>query len=231
MKEVIKKRLVDLSESGYKKFSQTLTPSVNAEKVLGVRVPALRKLAKELSSNSAIHDFLNDLPHFYLEENNLHAYVIEQFSDFETAMQLTQRFLPFIDNWATCDTFCPKVFKKHPEKLLPYIESWLNSNHVYTVRFAINTLMRFFLDERFDIKYLKRIAKINSNEYYLNMVIAWFFATALAKQYDSVIPFIEQKRLSNWVHNKTIQKAVESYRITNERKNYLKTLKIKNEQN
>ena len=228
MKQTVKARLINLSESGYKKFSQALTPSVSTDRVLGVRVPALRKLAKELANSDKVNDFLSDLPHFYLEENSLHAYVIEQFSDFEKVMQLTQEFLPFIDNWATCDTFCPKVFKKHPEKLLPYIESWLNSNHVYTVRFAINMLMRFFLDQRFDIKYPECIAKINSNEYYLNMVIAWYFATALAKQYESVLPFIEQMRLSVWVHNKTIQKAVESYRITNERKDYLKTLKIKN---
>ena len=227
MKKIIRQKLENLSDINYKNFSAMLTPSVKPEKILGVRVPILRKIAKEFANNSAIDGFLNDLPHFYLEENSLHGYIIEHFTNFEKAMHYTQEFLPYIDNWATCDTFCPKVFKKQPERLLPYIDEWLKSSNIYTVRFAINMLMRFFLDKRFDLKYAERISKIRTDEYYLNMVIAWYFATALAKQYENILPFIENKKLSVFTHNKTIQKAVESYRISKDKKQYLKTLKIK----
>ena len=225
--EIILKKLTELADSKYKSFSAKLTPSVKSENVLGVKMPSIRKLAREIADNEAIEGFLCNLPHRYLEQNNLHACLIECMADFDKAISYTQKFLPFIDNWATCDMLFPKAFKRNPEKLLPYIEKWLNSSHVYTVRFAVNMLMRLFLDERFDLKFAERIAKIESDEYYLKMVIAWYFATALAKQYDSVLPFLTQKKLSVWIHNKTIQKAVESYRITQEQKIFLKTLKIR----
>ncbi len=223
----IQKRLFELQDLKYKEFQCKLMPTVNADTVIGVRTPLLRDFAKQIDGTEAAETFLNTLPHFYYEENNLHSYLTERIKDFDLCVNTVDRFLPFINNWATCDTMKPKVFAKNPEKLLPYIEKWLCSEHIYAVRYAILMLMTHFLDDKFDVKYLKRVSQIKSDEYYINMMIAWYFATALAKQYESTLPFIEQHLLPDWVHNKTIQKARESYRITAEQKGYLKSLKTK----
>lgn len=223
----IQKRLFELQDSEYKEFQCKLMPTVNADTVIGVRTPLLRDFAKQIDGTKTAETFLNTLPHFYYEENNLHSYLTERIKDFDLCVNTVDRFLPFVNNWATCDTMKPKVFAKNPEKLLPYIEKWLCSEHIYAVRYAILMLMTHFLDDKFDVKYLKRVSQIKSDEYYINMMIAWYFATALAKHYESTLPFIEQHVLPDWVHNKTIQKARESYRITAEQKSYLKGLKTK----
>lgn len=227
MIEKIRQELFALQDLNYKAFSSKLMPTVNTDTVIGVRTPQLRALAKRLAKDENIDVFLKNLPHKYYEENNLHAFLLEQIKDFDTCIAALDNFLPYIDNWATCDSMKPKCFAKNADRLLPYIEKWLCGAHTYTVRYGILMLMTHFLDEKFDIRYLERVTQIKSDQYYINMMIAWYFATALAKQYNSAIVFIEQKRLSEWVHNKTIQKAVESYRTTEENKEYLKTLKIK----
>ena len=202
---------------------------MDAQKEIGVRTPELRKLAKELAKREDIREFLNDLPHQYFDENQLHAFILSGEKDFEKCMEDLERFLPYVDNWATCDQTSPKVFRKHRKELLDAIRRWIESDHPYTVRFAIKMLMEHFLDEDFDPAYPEMVAEVRSEEYYIRMMIAWYFATALAKQYEAVLPYLEQKKLDVWTHNKTIQKAVESYRITEEQKIYLKSLKRKNE--
>ena len=204
-----------------------LIPGTDAEKEIGVRTPELRKLAKELAKREDIREFLNDLPHQYFDENQLHAFILSGEKDFEKCMEDLERFLPYVDNWATCDQTSPKVFRKHRKELLDAIRRWIESDHPYTVRFAIKMLMEHFLDEDFDPAYPEMVAEVRSEEYYIRMMIAWYFATALAKQYEAVLPYLEQKKLDVWTHNKTIQKAVESYRITEEQKIYLKSLKRK----
>lgn len=211
-----------MAEDEYREFSSKLIPTVKKEKVLGIRIPILRTFAKGLKD---YEDFLSDLPHRYFEEDNLHAFLIEREGDFECSIEKLDRFLPYIDNWATCDSLKPKVLKKEPKKLLSHINRWLESQDTYTVRYGINLLMSFYLDENFDEKYLGYVANIKSSEYYINMMRAWYFATALYKQYEYTLPYIENNVLDVWTHNKTIQKAVESLRITKDKKEYLKTLK------
>ena len=220
-------RLFEIQDLKYRDFSHSLMPTVDKEKVIGVRTPALRKLAKELSKDERSKNFMSSLPHVYYEENNLHAFLIEQIKDFDTAISEIDRFLPYVDNWATCDCMSPKAFKKDLDRLLTKIDQWLSSSHTYTVRYGICTLMRYYLDSRFTPDLLKKVAEIRSDEYYVKMMIAWYFATALAKQYDATLPYISEKKLDKWTHNKAIQKAIESYRVTDEHKAYLKTLKIK----
>ena len=211
----------------YRDFQSKLTPTIEANTAIGVRTPVLRKLAKDYSKRQDVDDFLADLPHKYFDENQLHAFILSEIKDFDECMGKLERFLPFVDNWATCDQMSPKCFKKNHEKLLPYLNKWIKSDDTYTVRFAIVTFMAHFLDEDFDEGYLKLVSDIKSDEYYINMAIAWYFATALAKQYDKTIPYIENKTLDVWTHNKAIQKSIESYRVTAEHKEYLKSLKIK----
>ncbi len=183
------------------------------------------KFSDHISADD-IEKFMKDLPHFYFEENQLHAFLIAGEKDFAVCLTELERFLPYIDNWATCDQLSPKVFKNCPERLLPYIDRWLDSSHIYTVRFGIGMLMRYFLDDRFEVKYAEQVAAFSSErDYYISMMVAWYFATALAKQYDAILPFLEENRLDTWTHNKTIQKAVESYRIKPEQKACLKSLK------
>ena len=213
-----------MAESEYKEFSAKLMPTVDKNTVIGIRIPLLRKLAKSLTDYDG---FLKDLPHKYFEENNLHAFLIERETDFERCIEKLDAFLPYVNNWATCDSMKPKVLKKDMQKLLLHIYRWINSKEVYTVRYGINMLMSFYLDEHFDENHLMLICNIKSDEYYINMMRAWYFATALAKQYDKTLPIIEQNMLDKWTHNKTIQKAVESLRITKEQKAYLKTLRLK----
>lgn len=225
--EEIRRELFAFQDTKYREFQAKLMPTVDAETMIGVRTPELRKLAKEFAKNDEINSFLETLPHQYFDENQLHAFIVSGMKDFDSCILETERFLPYIDNWATCDQMSPKVFRKHRQELLEHIREWIVSDKAYTVRFAIGMLMEHFLDEDFNIVYPEMVAAVRSEEYYINMMIAWYFATALAKQYNVVLPFIEQRRLEAWTHNKTIQKAVESYRVTLEQKEYLKTLKIK----
>ena len=223
----IYKELVSLQDKGYRDMQITIIPTVDPDSIIGVRTPALRSFAKELSKREDIDTFLNDLPHKYFEENQLHAFILSGMKDAAKAIELVDKFLPFVDNWATCDQMSPKVFKKHKDLLLEYTDKWIKSDLTYVKRFSIGMLMEHFLDEDFKTTYLTKVSKIRSDEYYVNMMIAWYFATALAKQYDATLPYIEKQKLDIWTHNKSIQKAVESYRITPEQKDYLKTLKRK----
>ncbi|MBE5865124.1 MAG: DNA alkylation repair protein [Lachnospiraceae bacterium] len=225
----IQQQLFDLQDEEYKAFHSKLMPTIHPDVIIGVRTPALRKLAKTLLKTNAtdIREFMSVLPHTYYEENNLHAFCIEGIRDYDECIRALDLFLPFVDNWATCDCMVPKILAKYPEHLLPQINKWLDSEHTYTVRYAMGLLMRYFLDEQFKEEYLALVAGVESEEYYINMMRAWYFATALAKQYDTTLPWLIENRLDIWTHNKTIQKAVESYRITKEQKDYLKTLKRK----
>ncbi|MGN1081724.1 MAG: DNA alkylation repair protein [Acutalibacteraceae bacterium] len=211
----------------YREFECKLMPTVDPKTVIGVRTPDIRSLAKEFSKDSEISDFLNLLPHRYYEENNIHGFIIENMRDFDKAVYETDRFLPYINNWATCDLISPNIFRKHLSELLCKIREWISSDKTYTVRFGIGMLMRFYLDEEFKPEYNEMTAKVKSEEYYVNMMRAWYFATALAKQYSATVPYLEEKTLDKWTHNKTICKAVESYRISDEQKIYLKSLKVK----
>ena len=215
-----------MSEEKYRDFQSKLMPTVPKEKIIGIRTPLLRKLAKEFSETPQAEEFLKNLPHYYYEENNLHAFLLEKMTDFDECAKAVTNFLPFVDNWATCDSMSPKVFRKHKTELMGYIEKWLSTEDTYSVRFGIKMLMEHFLGEDFKMEYPKRVAKIESEEYYIRMMQAWYFATALAKQYDAALPFIENKKLEKWTHNKAIQKAIESYRITDEQKAYLRKLKM-----
>ena len=221
-------KLYELQDKEYRDFQVKLIPTANKLIFIGIRTPELRKLAKELIKTNNYKDFLEELPHKYFDENQLHAFIISELKDFNECMNYTNKFLPYVDNWATCDQMSPKVFKKHKEELIDYIKIWIKSKQTYTIRFGIGILMVHFLNESFNKKYLELVCKIRSKEYYVNMMIAWYFATALAKQYDEAIKYIENNKLDVWVHNKTIQKAIESYRITEQQKEYLRTLKIKN---
>ena len=225
--EDIRNELFRLQDVKYRDFQSKLLPNLNPDTMIGVRTPQLRMYAKQLVKQERIRDFLKDLPHSYFDENQLHAFIISEMKDYEQCMEELIRFLPFVDNWATCDQMSPRVFKKHRSELPEQIKLWLRSDRTYTVRFGIKMLMEHFLDEDFDPLYPEMVSEIRSGEYYINMMIAWYFATALAKQYDSILPYIQNQRLDVWVHNKAIQKSVESYRITPEQKEYLKTLKIR----
>lgn len=222
----IVKTLFELQDEKYRDFQSALTPTENESEFIGVRLPLLRSYAKELIKRDDINGFLRALPHKYFEENQLHAAMISEIKDFDECIKELNRFLPYVDNWSTCDTLIPKVFKKHKAQLLKYIDIWLKSEETFTIRFGIKMLMSFYLDDDFKLIYPEKVSEIRSEEYYVNMMIAWYFATALAKQYESVLPFIEEKKLDIWTHNKAIQKSVESRRITPEQKEYLKSLKI-----
>lgn len=209
-------------------FTAKLIPNIDVQNILGVSIPKLRSLAKKLlkERQDDVIIFLRDLPHKYIEENTLHTFLIAEMKDINEVFTLTDEFLPFIDNWAVCDSFLPKIFAKNLESLLPKITEWLKSEHVYTVRFAIGLLLKYFLTNDFKVEYLETVSKIKSEEYYINMMIAWFFAEALVKQEEATLPFIQDRVLSPWVHNKAIQKACESRRIDKDLKAKLKTLKV-----
>lgn len=223
----VQELLFSMQDLGYKAFHAKLIPNIKEDVIIGVRTPELRKYAKEFAKTDEAKEFVNRLPHKYYEENNLHGFIIEQIKDFDECIAEVERFLPYVDNWATCDLMSPKVFRKNLPKLLDRIKVWIQLNDTYTVRFAIEMLMKYFLDDEYDVKYPRMVAKVKSDEYYVNMMIAWYFATALAKQYDSILSFIENQKLETWTHNKAIQKAIESRRISQEQKDYLRTLKIK----
>ena len=222
----IQRRLFALQDEGYRDFHAALIPTVDKGLVIGVRSPALRALAKELKGTEVAAAFMDELPHRYYEENNLHAALIGHIRDFEPCLAAVERFLPWVDNWATCDMMNPKALAKDKAALLEHIRLWLQSGHTYTVRFGMGMLMNHFLEEDFREEYLALVASVQSEEYYIRMMQAWYFATALAKQYEAAVKVLEQRKLGAWVHNKTIQKARESFRVGEEEKIYLKSLKV-----
>ena len=224
----IEKLLFENRDEKYKDFHSSLVPTINDENIIGVRIPTLRKIAKSLKKDVDFSDkeFFGDLPHKYCEENLLHAILLSEEKNFDVAIERIEEFLPYIDNWAVCDTFAPKCFEKNKDRLWKYVEKWLGSNKTYTVRFGIVTAMRYYLDDDFSIDKFERVISVCSKEYYVNMAIAWYVSVALVKHYDEVLPYIENKTMPKWVHNKSIQKACESFRISNEKKECLKSLKI-----
>lgn len=224
---MILEQLYALQDKKYAQFQSKLTPTIPPEKIIGVRVPELRKLAKSILREQGNAEFLLQLPHEYYDENILHSLLLSEMKDYETCVSYVDQFLPYVDNWAVCDLLSPKIFAKNKETLMGKIREWSASAQPYTCRFGMEMLMTHFLDADFRPEYLEIPASVRSEEYYVNMMIAWFFATALAKQWEAAISYIQQNRLSLWCHNKTIQKACESYRITAEQKEYLRTLKHK----
>ncbi|MBQ9931906.1 MAG: DNA alkylation repair protein [Firmicutes bacterium] len=223
----IKEQLFAMQDPGYKAFHEKLIPTVDPSRVIGVRTPALRKFAREFAKDPRKDAFLKDLPHTYYEEDNLHGFLIERIRDFDSVTEALDRFLPYVDNWATCDMLSPKILKTDLPRLYEKILEWIRSEHVYMVRFGLKMLMDHFLDDAFSPETLAAAASVHSEEYYLKMMVAWYFSTALAKQYEATLPYITENRLEPWVHNKTIQKAVESYRIRPEQKEFLKTFRIR----
>ncbi len=222
----LQQKLFELRDKEYAAFQAKLTPGIPEESFIGIRVPVLRAFAKEYGKDPLHKDFLQTVPHQYYDENMLHGLLISQIKDYDECIEATDKFLPYIDNWAVCDIMSPKVFAKHKAELMEKIQIWSKSDHTYTCRFGIEMLMSHFLDKDFEPQYLEIPAAARSEEYYVKMMVAWYFATALAKQWDATIPYLEKKVLVPWTHNKTIQKARESFRITPEQKEYLQTLKI-----
>ena len=223
----VQKRLFEMQDVEYRDFHAKLVPTMEKTKFIGIRTPMLRKFAKKFGKTEESEIFLQVLPHQYYEENNLHGLLIEQIRDYDKCLEELERFLPFIDNWATCDLLALHMMKKHRDVFIREVFRWIESDQPYTIRFGIGMLMRHYLDEEFKTEYPEKVAAIRSEEYYVNMMRAWYFATALAKQYEKVLPFLEKRQMDVWTHNKTIQKAIESYRITSEQKEYLRTLRIK----
>ena len=226
--DAIQEKLFALQDLNYRQFQAKLMPTVDPEQIIGVRMPALRKLAKELKGTAEAEAFLAALPHRYYDENNLHGLLLCARSGYEETVAGLEDFLPHVDNWATCDLLSPRAFRTHPPQLPGQLRRWLDSGDTYTVRFGLEMLMSFYLDECFRPEYLDWAAEVKSEEYYVRMMVAWYFATALAKQYDAALPYLTSRRLEQWTHNKTIQKAVESYRITPEQKDALRALRWKN---
>ena len=224
--EEIRNRLFELKDEKYKEFTLKLIPGLEPDNVIGVRTPQIAKIAKEIIKSGDYSSFLDDCPHKYYEEMGIHVAIINSMKDYDSVIREIDRFIPYVDNWATCDGIKPrKAFSKNYDRLIIDAKRWIKSEHIYTKRFGIEMIMNFFLDDNFKREYNDLVASIRSDEYYINMMIAWYFATALAKQYNDTIPFIENRRLDEWTHKKTIQKARESYRITEEQKEYLKSLK------
>ncbi len=221
----LQKQLFSMQDMAYRDFSSNLMPGIDKNTIIGIRTPQLRKFAKQLAQTEEAEQFLRQLPHQYYEENNLHMMLVAQIKDYENCLAEVERFLPYIDNWATCDLPVPKCFEKYKKELITVIPKWISTEKTYIVRYGIGLLMRFYLDEDFDPAYLELVTAVRSEEYYVNMMIAWYLATALAKQWEETIPYLEERRLPEWVHKKTIQKAVESYRITKEQKEYLRSLR------
>ena len=224
MDEIVS-RLRQRADEGYRAFHMRLVPNVEPARILGVRVPEVRALARSLAGTPEAETFLRELPHEYYEENNLHAFLLERERDYGALIEGLNRFLPFVDNWATCDSLSPALFKKHPDGLPEQALQWMQSDQTYTVRFGISVLMRYYLDEGFRPEYAERVAAVRSEEYYVRMMVAWYFATALAAREEDVLPYLTGRRLDPWTHRKAIQKAIESNRITPERKQFLRTLR------
>lgn len=226
-KEKVRQDLLAMEDKPYKSFQEKLVPTISPEKIIGIRTPVLRKYARDFARTAEAELFLQILPHKYYEENNLHAFVIETIKDYEKAMDETEKFLPFIDNWATCDSFSPSVFRKYPQEVYEKAVQFIHSDHPYSVRYGIGIFMKNYLDDQFREEMPALVAEIHTEEYYVNMMCAWYMATALAKQEETILPYLEENRLPVWVHNKTIQKSIESRRISPEMKSYLKTLRRK----
>lgn len=227
LEETVRSQLFALQDPAYRTFQCKLMPTVDPETVIGIRTPALRQFAKTFAKTADAAAYLEILPHRYYEENNLHGFLIEAIREFDQAVAALDAFLPYVDNWATCDLMRPKVFQRHLPALLPQIRRWMASDHTYTVRFGVEMLMTFYLEDAFRTEYLDWVALVRSEEYYVNMMIAWYFATALAKQYDAALPYLMERRLAPWTHNKAIQKALESYRISDAQKALLRTMKVR----
>lgn len=223
----LQRKLFDAQDKTYQAFHRSLVPNIEGDSIIGVRVPMLRKITKEYAKTKDAQSFLEDLPHTYYEENMIHSFLLCDIKEEKELIQRMEQFMPYIDNWAVCDSLRPKLFRKEKEALKKKRKVWLKQKHPYTKRLAIGMYLSYFLDEDFDVQDLEEIANVHEEEYYVKMMVAWYFATALAKQYDATIPYLEQKKLEPWTHNKTIQKAIESYRITEKQKSYLRTLKVK----
>ncbi len=221
----MKEKLIKLKDEKYKEFQSKLVPNINKDTIIGIRTPELRNIAKKIFNSDEKEVFLNDLPHKYYEENLIHFFIISMIKDFDECIKKVEEFLPYVDCWPVSDQASPKVFKKHHDKLLPYVKKWIKSKHIYTSRFGIRILMNEYLGEDFKPEYLELVASVKSDEYYLKMMVAWYFATALAKKYEETIPYFEEKRLDDWIHKKAIQKACESFRVSNSHKEYLKSLR------
>ena len=223
----LRQQLFALADPEYKNIHCSLIPTVDRDTVIGIRTPVLRKFAGDFAKIEDSATFLKKMPHRYYEENNLHGFLLERIKDYDVLIEELNRFLPYVNNWATCDMISPKIFKKHLPELFEQILIWLKAKDTYTVRFALGMLMKFYLDGAFEPAHPELVSNLRSGEYYIDMMAAWYFATALAKQYDAILPYLEQRRLDPWTHNKAIQKAIESRRITPEQKEYLRTLRIK----
>lgn len=226
MKE-LQRKLFELQDTEYGDFHSRLMPTIDRERIIGIRMPVLRKFAADFARTDMAASFLEELPHYYYEENNLHMMILCGIKDYNECLAGIQKFLPYIDNWATCDLLALHMMKKHRDIFIREVYRWMESDQPYTIRFGISMLMRHYLDEGFKPEYPEKVATIRSEEYYVNMMRAWYFATALAKQYEKILPFLEEQRMDIWTHNKTIQKSIESYRITQEQKDHLRTLRIK----
>ena len=218
-------KLMKVKDDKYKEFQAKLVPNISSDTIIGIRTPDIRNIAKELFISGEYETFLNDLPHKYYEENLIHFFIISMIKDFDTCIKEVEKFLPYVDCWPVSDQASPKSFKKNHDKLLPYIKKWIKSKHIYTARFGIRMLMNEYLGDDFKKEYLDLVVSVKSDDYYLKMMVVWYFATALAKRYDETIPYIENHKLDEWVHKKAIQKAIESFRVTDEHKEYLKTLR------
>ena len=221
----LQRSLFELQDLKYRDFQSKLLPKTEKEKIIGVRTPILRKFAKEFAQTKEAQKFLQELPHQYYEENNLHLMLVTQIRDYKKCLKEVTQFLPYIDNWATCDLPLPKCFEKHKAELIVDVKKWIASNDTYTIRYGIGVLLRLYLAEDFKDEYPKLVSAVISDEYYVNMMIAWYFATALAKQWEAVIGYLKDRKLTEWVHRKTIQKAIESNRITEEQKAELRGLR------
>lgn len=227
MKEIIN-LLYENRDLKYKEFNRKLIPNIDKDKIIGVRIPIVRSIAKQIKDEAYIEIFLNELPHKYQEENLMHAILLPlKYKDIDILLDKLDEFLPYIDNWAITDIISPKLFKKYPELVYNKIKIWINSNNEYTIRFGVVTLLQFYLDNNFKEEILELVKNINTNYFYVNMAISWFYSFALIKQYDTTIKYFENKKLNKWIHNKSLQKALESYRISKDKKEYLKSLKIK----
>jgi len=229
MQKTIQQQLFELQDLKYRDFHAKLVPGMNVNDIIGVRTPELRKLAKQLVKDERVGDFLAVLPHRYLDEMNLHGFIISELKDYNECLEEIERFLPYVNNWATCDLLSPKAFKqkKNRVRLIEDIKRWMASDEPFIIRFGIEMLMSFYLDEDFKPEYLKWVSDIRHEHYYVKMMVAWYFATALAKQWESTLPYIVESTLEKWTHNKAIQKAVDSYRITPEQKELLKSYRVK----
>lgn len=225
--EEIRQTLLGYADENFAAFSQKLIPTLKREYFIGIRTPQLKAIAKEYAKRDNIDEFLNDLPHKYHEENNLHAFILSGIKNVDEAVDKIEKFLPYINNWSTCDQLRVKCFSKRGEELRGVFYRWVESDKVYTIRFGVGMLMSCCLGDKFVNKDVEKLLQITEDEYYVKMMIAWYLATALAKNYDEVLPYIQEKSFSPWIHNKAIQKSLESFRITDEQKIYLKSLKIK----